>query len=512
MVTNVAVATTGSGDPQTQNNSAAVVLTVANPAPVLVTAGALLVTESGPVNGTVDPGETVTVTLALKNVGSADSSANLTAQLLASGGVTAPSGPQTYGQMAVGGAAVTRSFTFTADPNASTAVVATLALTDGTTDLGTVSYTFLLPVTQTFSNPNTAIIPNYGIASIYPMITTVSGLTGLVDKVRVKLNGVSHSFPNDINVLLAGPQGNTVLLMSHTGGGHPITNLDLAFDSAATAYLPKTAALSSGVYLPTRYDTAVAFLPPAPAGPYGLGLDSLNGTDPNGQWALYVMDDSNGDSGSIAGGYTLEISVVEPVNPVADLGLSLVSTPDTVFVGSLVTNYLTVSNQGPDNALNVMVTNLLAAGVNFISGSATQGTVAGTNESAVVAQLGTIAAGSSATVTIVSSPYLGGTVVNRATVSSSSLDLQPANNAAQTTVSVYGVIPSTLTGSIGNGQFNLEVTGQPGLTYEIQVSSSLSTWTAISTNVAPPSGVIKVSDPLVTGPAARFYRSVRVSP
>jgi hypothetical protein len=36
----------------------------------------------------------------------------------------------------------------------------------------------------------------------------------------------------------------------------------------------------------------------------------LKGVSPNGQWALYVVDDGTGDSGSIAGGWSL--SLVSP--------------------------------------------------------------------------------------------------------------------------------------------------------------------------------------------------------
>src|SRR5690606_18618161 len=41
--------------------------------------------------------------------------------------------------------------------------------------------------------------------------------------------------------------------------------------------------------------------------PYVTSLDVFNGTDPNGEWHLFVIDDASGDSGSIAGGWSLEI-------------------------------------------------------------------------------------------------------------------------------------------------------------------------------------------------------------
>ena len=57
-------------------------------------------------------------------------------------------------------------------------------------------------------------------------------------KATVTLNGLTHTFPHDINVLLVSPAGSNVLLMSHTGGGHAVTNITLTFDDTAANALP----------------------------------------------------------------------------------------------------------------------------------------------------------------------------------------------------------------------------------------------------------------------------------
>jgi len=112
--------------------------------PSIVENGATVVSEGcSPTNGVIDPGETVTVSFSLKNVGAADTG-NLVATLLATGGVTSPSSPQTYGIVTNAGAAVARSFTFTASGSCGGTLTATLQLQDGATDLGSITYIFTL--------------------------------------------------------------------------------------------------------------------------------------------------------------------------------------------------------------------------------------------------------------------------------------------------------------------------------------------------------------------------------
>src|SRR5205823_7554770 len=62
--------------------------------------------------------------------------------------------------------------------------------------------------TQTFTNPAAITIPSGpGAASPYPSTINVSGFTGSVVKVTVTLNNISHTFPDDVDILLVGPTG-----------------------------------------------------------------------------------------------------------------------------------------------------------------------------------------------------------------------------------------------------------------------------------------------------------------
>jgi hypothetical protein len=118
-------------------------------APLVLSNSFTIVTESC-TNNSIDPGERVTVSFGLKNFGNANTT-NLVVTLQASGGVSSPSGSQNYRALVAGGAAVSRSFSFTAVGSCGGTNTATLALQDGATSLGTVSFTFLLGQTITTS-------------------------------------------------------------------------------------------------------------------------------------------------------------------------------------------------------------------------------------------------------------------------------------------------------------------------------------------------------------------------
>ena len=109
------------------------------PTPVISTGGYALTFEScvAP-NGVVDANETVTINFVLRNVGTANTT-NLIATLLATNGITSPSGAQTYGALIAGGSSVTQAVSFTASVACGSNLVARFALTDGAANLGEVT-------------------------------------------------------------------------------------------------------------------------------------------------------------------------------------------------------------------------------------------------------------------------------------------------------------------------------------------------------------------------------------
>ena len=128
-------------------------------------------------------------------------------------------------------------------------------------------------------------------------------------KATVDLTGVSHTWPDDIDIMLVWLGGQNILLMSDAGGEGDISNLNFTFYVAATTTLADEAQLVGGIFRPSNYETSSIFFPDTSAD-MGIvhSLTVFNNSDPNGTWSLYVRDDVNTDSGSISGGWTLHIS------------------------------------------------------------------------------------------------------------------------------------------------------------------------------------------------------------
>jgi hypothetical protein len=105
-------------------------------------------------------------------------------------------------------------------------------------------------------------------------------------------------------------------LMDEAGGSTDVADLTVTFDDAAADAVPTP--MVSGTFKPTQeanscvFDQNTSWPAPAPAAPYATDLSGFNGTDPNGTWSLYVADEALMDTGSISGGWTLDLGGVTP--------------------------------------------------------------------------------------------------------------------------------------------------------------------------------------------------------
>jgi len=123
----------------------------------------------------------------------------------------------------------------------------------------------------------------------------------------------------------------------------------------------------------------------------------------------------------------------------ADLALSMSANTLLPVPGEFVTFDVGLTNDGPDTADDVVVTDLLPAGFAYVSSNVTQGTY---NSVSGSWDVGTLIISGSPTMALVGrvTATEAGLLTNVATVSNSSLpDQNPANNTAQVTVDVQGM-------------------------------------------------------------------------
>jgi hypothetical protein len=160
-----------------------------------------------------------------------------------------------------------------------------------------------------------------GAGRPYPSTIPVSGVANIAD-VNVTLHGLTIGAPTALDVLLVGPEGQGVVLMSDLPGGvgtspacnTAASNLNLTFDDAAAGRIPDTTALTSGTYKPFDNDTPACnvnqtndnYPDPGDDPPNGTTLALFNGTNPAGDWSLLVNDARDTNGGSISS-WTLDI-------------------------------------------------------------------------------------------------------------------------------------------------------------------------------------------------------------
>jgi hypothetical protein len=187
------------------------------------------------------------------------------------------------------------------------------------------------PVVYSFTN-STAITINNGFngsfASPYPSTVQVPALPGVLQSVTVTLFGLSDFQSYSIDMLLTGPTGQGVDLMSQAGNGL-VTNATVTIGDDGAQFPDRE--ITSGTYQLSGY-----------ANPSGMGFsitspfygeDTTNqmagfiGTTLAGAWSLFEYYEDYWPNGSISGGWCLNFTMV-PVAPpgVTNLAASPVAT------------------------------------------------------------------------------------------------------------------------------------------------------------------------------------------
>jgi subtilisin-like proprotein convertase family protein len=162
----------------------------------------------------------------------------------------------------------------------------------------------------TITNPNAITINDNTTATPYPSTINVdiTGESPTILDVNVSLRGLSHTFPDDINVLLVGPHGQNAIVMSDVGGNPDVSGITLTLDDEAASSLPDGTQLVTGSFRPTNVGAGDGFPPPAPTPSGTSSLSVFDGTNPAGLWRLFIDDDAFLEAGSMATGWSLRLT------------------------------------------------------------------------------------------------------------------------------------------------------------------------------------------------------------
>ena len=136
-------------------------------------------------------------------------------------------------------------------------------------------------------------------ANPYPSMLQVTGGATVTD-LDVVISGFTHDNPEDVDMLLVGPRGQSVVLMSDAGDSVGGT-YSFTFDDDPPAQPIGEFLVDGARYQPSNYapNECVPFGGPLDAGdpfnvagaPTGTTLSIFDATNPNGTWSLYVLDD-----------------------------------------------------------------------------------------------------------------------------------------------------------------------------------------------------------------------------
>jgi uncharacterized repeat protein (TIGR01451 family) len=155
-----------------------------------------------------------------------------------------------------------------------------------------------------------------------------------------------------------------------------------------------------------------------------------------------------------------------PVNPSADIAVSKSVDNASPNVGENVTFTVTVTNNGPNNASGVAISDALPSGVSFVSATPSQGTY---NSGTGLWTVGALANGASATLDITATVLTQGGITNTATKSAGDqFDPNTGNNAGSASLNALPSADLQVTKTVDNATPNLGT----NVTYTVTVTNA----------------------------------------
>ncbi len=215
---------------------------------------------------------------------------------------------------------------------------------------------------QTFTQNTPITIPTNGVGSVYPSVINVAGVPGTISLSAFSVNvTLSHSNPREVDIYLVSPAGDRIALLSDAGGTGSVSGT-LRFSQGGRLPTIGETLIPNSFYLPTDFDPGDVLPAPAPAGAYAASFSSLVGDSPNGNWSLYVFDDTAGVGGSIANwSITFGGSVIGSSNSTATTYQGVIRDASN----SLLTGTADITFRLYDSSISTSANDLVAGPVTF---------------------------------------------------------------------------------------------------------------------------------------------------
>lgn len=296
------------------------------------------------------------------------------------------------------------------------------------------------------------------VGQVFITGSTLSDNLPVKNPLQPSLGGLS----NDVFVAKFNAAGSALEYSTWLGGSGNDNGYAIAVDGAGNAYV--TGDTSSTNFplvdaLQTQLRQTDAFV--AKLNPTGTALiystffggnstEVGNGIAVDALGNAYVVGNTNSQSFPTANPLQPVIrgssdAFIAKLGNDADLAITKTVSRNPVMVGNNFGYELTVTNNGPSLATGITVTDVLPAGISFVSAATSQGSCAN-NSGTVTCNVGNLAIQASAAITLTVSATAAGSVTNTASVKASEPDSNAANNQASALVtvssqpSVYGRI------------------------------------------------------------------------
>ena len=154
---------------------------------------------------------------------------------------------------------------------------------------------------STFSNTSN-LCPSDGNTSGVSSTISVTGQPTSISTISVTIPNISHSWYDDLDIMLISPTGQRLVLMSDCGGNNSGNgNRNYTFIQGGTVLNDGAPPTASGNVSPTGFETPDTWPDGAPT---ISSMNQLTG-NPNGTWTLRVIDDAVGDAGCLNGGWSI---------------------------------------------------------------------------------------------------------------------------------------------------------------------------------------------------------------